>query len=58
MSQWTVYVLPEAEAELRTLPADMQARLFRIRLLLEAEGPQRVGMPYTRPLGQNFGRCD
>jgi phage-related protein len=32
----------------------MQGRLVRIVELLERWGPQRVGMPYTRPLGQKL----
>lgn len=32
------------------LPAEMNARFFRIADLLEVMGPQRVGMPHIRPL--------
>ena len=47
---WTVTVIPEAEAELLALPADMQARFLHIAELLESFGPQKVGMPHIRPL--------
>jgi phage-related protein len=47
---WTVEVVAEAEAELRTLPADMQARFLRVARLLVEFGPQRVGMPHVRPI--------
>ena len=47
---WTVTVIPEAEAELLALPADMQTRFLHIAELLESFGPQKVGMPHIRPL--------
>lgn len=47
---WTVTVIPEAEAELLALPADIQARFLHIAELLGSFGPQRVGMPHIRPL--------
>ena len=47
---WTVTVIPEAEAELLALPADMQTRVLHIAELLESFGPQKVGMPHIRPL--------
>lgn len=50
MSTWTVEVHPLAETELKALPSDMQARFLHIAELLEAFGPQRVGMPHIRPL--------
>lgn len=50
MPDWTIRVHPQAEAELKALPADMQARFLRIAELLEAFGPQKVGMPHVRPL--------
>ena len=50
MSTWTVDIHVEADAELRALPADMQARFLHIAELLETFGPQRVGMPHIRPL--------
>jgi phage-related protein len=52
---WTVELLnKEVEAELSALPADMQARFLRISELLESFGPQRVGMPHIRPLGDKL----
>lgn len=47
---WKVTLLPEAEAELLTLPADMRSRFVHIAEMLEEFGPQRVGMPHVRPL--------
>jgi phage-related protein len=47
---WTVQVRHRAEAQLKALPADMQARFLHIAELLEAFGPQKVGMPHVRPL--------
>ncbi|VCU71917.1 hypothetical protein PIGHUM_04008 [Pigmentiphaga humi] len=47
---WKVVLLPQAEAELSALPKDMQARFLHIAELLEAFGPQRVGMPHIRPI--------
>ncbi|HEY4295165.1 MAG TPA: type II toxin-antitoxin system RelE/ParE family toxin [Paraburkholderia sp.] len=44
---WRVELLPRAEAELMSLPADMRARFLHIAEML---GPQRVGMPHIRPL--------
>src|SRR5712692_10667843 len=37
-----------------SLPKDMQARFLRISELLERFGPQRVGMPHVRPLGEKL----
>jgi phage-related protein len=50
MNQWTVRAHPLAEAELKALPGDMQARFLHISELLEAFGPQKVGMPLVRHL--------
>lgn len=50
MERWTVQFHPASEAELLALPADMQARILRVADMLEAFGPQRVGMPHVRPL--------
>lgn len=48
---WTVETLGAVvDAELDRLPADMLARFRRIAGLIEAHGPQRVGMPHIRPL--------
>lgn len=48
--RWTVDVVPEAEAELLAMPADIQARFLHIGELLCAFGPNKVGMPHVRPL--------
>ena len=50
MNAWTVEAHPLAETELKALPSDMQARFLHIAELLEAFGPQKVGMPHIRPL--------
>jgi hypothetical protein len=42
------------EAELLSLPKDMQARFLRISELLERFGPQRVWLPHVRPLGEKL----
>ena len=50
MSDWKVAIHSLAEAELKALPADMQARFLHIAELLESFGPTKVGMPHIRPL--------
>ncbi|TSE20760.1 hypothetical protein Talka_00423 [Tepidimonas alkaliphilus] len=47
---WTMELLPEAEAELLALPADVRAHFLHVRRLLLEFGPQQVGMPYVRPV--------
>lgn len=55
MVEWAVEVLSDAvEAEVLSLPKDMQARFLRISELLESFGPQRVGLPHVRPLGEKL----
>lgn len=55
MDSWSVEILNESvEAELFSLPKDMQARFLRISELLETFGPQRVGLPHVRPLGEKL----
>ena len=55
MARWSVEILNQAvEAELLALPNDMQARFLKISELLEKFGPQQVGMPHVRPLGQKL----
>jgi phage-related protein len=55
VGEWTVEVLNDAvEAELFSLPKDMQARFLRISELLESFGPDRVGLPHVRPLGEKL----
>ena len=50
MNTWTVTLHPQAEPELKALPADMQARFLHIAELLQDFGPQHVGLPHIRPL--------
>ena len=53
--QWKVEILNNAvEAELLSLPKDMQARFLRISELLQSFGPQHVGMPQVRPLSNKL----
>ena len=47
---WMVTIHPLADAELKTIPLDMQTRFVHIAELLEELGPQRVGLPHIRPL--------
>jgi phage-related protein len=47
---WTLRLLNEAEAELMTMPADIRARFLHVAELLQAFGPQQVGMPHVRHL--------
>lgn len=54
MDRWLIFVVPEAEKEIRELPADMQARFLRISSLLEEFGPQRVSAPHVRHLGDKL----
>jgi hypothetical protein len=55
VAEWAVEVLNDlVEAELLSLPKDMQARFLRIAELLESFGPQRVGLPHVRPLGEKL----
>ncbi len=49
-SSWKVVLHPLAEAELKALAPDLQARFVRIAELLESFGPQHVGLPHIRPL--------
>ena len=53
--EWTVEPLNRTvERELTGLPKDMQARFPHIADLLRTFGPQHVGMPYCRPLGNKL----
>lgn len=48
---WTVeFIADDVEAELRALPADMQARFLRIVRLIESKGLQQVHEPYVKHL--------
>lgn len=54
-AKWAVEILNGlVEAELLALPKDMQARFLRISELLESFGPQQVGLPHVRPLGEKL----
>lgn len=48
--RWTIHLLPEAEAELVAMPADIRACFLHVAELLQAFGPQQVGMPHIRHL--------
>lgn len=50
LEQAAVQFDAQAEPELLTLPADMQARFLHIAEMLQDFGPQRVGLPHIRPL--------
>jgi phage-related protein len=55
MTAWTVSTLNDTVTqELAKLPADMRARFTKISELIEKFGPQRVGMPHTRSLGDKL----
>lgn len=45
---WMVHIDPSAEAELMTMPSDIQARFVHISEMLQEFGPQSVGMPHIR----------
>lgn len=52
---WHIEFMDErVEAELLALPKDMQARFLHISELLQEFGPQHVGMPHIRPLGNKL----
>ena len=51
MFMWTVETLDGlVDRELARLPRDLVARFMRISELLEAHGPDTVGMPHVRCL--------
>jgi phage-related protein len=55
MVGWTVEILNEAvEREVERLSDGLRADLTRISELLKSYGPQQVGMPYVRPLGNKL----
>lgn len=47
---WRLNLCAEAEAELLAMPPDIRARFLHVADLLEASGPQQVGMPHVRHL--------
>ena len=54
MSKWTVDLVDAAKKELGNLPGDMQAKFLRIAEMLQEFGPQGVGMPHVRSLGNKL----
>ena len=55
MTIWTVHTLnTTVDSELEALPVDIRSRFIRISGLLEQFGPQNVGMPHIRSLGDKF----
>ena len=55
MTTWSVSTLNDTVTqELEKLPPDMRAGFTRISELIERFGPQRVGMPHTRSLGDKL----
>jgi phage-related protein len=51
---WTIWIHPLAAEELKSLPVDVQARVYRILDMIEANGPRSVGMPSIRSLGDKL----
>lgn len=52
---WTVEPLDHrVEKEIMALPVDVRASFFRISELLAEHGPENVGMPYVRSLGDGL----
>jgi phage-related protein len=55
MTIWTVYTLnTNVDNELDALPVDIRSKFVRVSELLEQFGPQNVGMPHIRSLGDKF----
>jgi phage-related protein len=55
MTTWSVSTLNDTVTqELERLPADMRARFTKVSELIQKFGPQKVGMPHTRSLGDKF----
>lgn len=55
MLTWSVETLgKQVDDELDALPADMRARFVYVSGLIEEFGPQRVGMPHVRSLGNKL----
>lgn len=55
MTTWSVSTLNDiVTQELEKLPADMRARFTKVSELIETFGPQNVGMPHTRSLGDKL----
>jgi len=55
MTIWTVLTLnTTVDNELEALPVDIRSKFVRVSGLLEQFGPQNVGMPHIRSLGDKF----
>ncbi|UZR29773.1 type II toxin-antitoxin system RelE/ParE family toxin [Methylococcus mesophilus] len=48
--RWVIELIPEAEAELKAIPADIRARFIHISGMIAESGPHHVGMPHVRHL--------
>ena len=52
---WKVETLgSKVDAELNSLPPDMQAKFLHIAEILESFGPLQVRAPYVKPLGHKL----
>lgn len=50
-TQWEIVLACDAVLdEIRSLPADIQARYLRLTDMIEEHGPQALGMPHVKPL--------
>jgi phage-related protein len=55
MTTWSFSTLNDTVTqELEKLPADVRARFTKVSDLIERFGPQKVGMPHTRSLGDKL----
>ena len=55
MTIWTLYTLNSTvDLELEALPTDIRSRFVRVSGLLEQFGPQDVGMPHIKSLGDKL----
>jgi len=55
MSEWIVETLnTEVDQELEILPGDIRGRIVRVCNLLETFGPEQVGMPHIKSLGNKL----
>lgn len=55
MAKWIVSTLSKAvDDELEALPIDIKSRFVRVSGLIEEFGPQNVGMPHIRSIGDKF----
>lgn len=51
---WHIDLIPEAERELRAMPADIIARFTHVAELVAELGPRQVGMPHIRHLEEKL----